>query len=83
MPVAVHAASRAPGRLGQAPDATYFASLMVNAAFSSNVVTYSLSQVDENLEWNIWPHLTHHISVFPGVQAAPRRDVWSMIPTNR
>src|SRR5580693_5664134 len=53
MLVAVHTASRAPGRLAQGSNGTFFASLMLNAAVSSNFATFSLSQMDENLEFNI------------------------------
>jgi hypothetical protein len=83
MLVAVHTASRAPGRLAQDSNATFFASLMLNAAASSNFATFSLSKVDENLEWNIWPHATHHAAVLPRAQTPLRREIWSLIPTNR
>ena len=83
MLVAVHSASRAPGRLGQGPDATFFASLMLNAAASSNLATFSLSQMDENLEWNIWPHPSHHVSALPRAETPLLREIWSVIPTNR
>ena len=39
MLVAVHTASRVPGRLAQGSNATYFASIMFNAAASSNLAT--------------------------------------------
>src|SRR5580658_4137840 len=58
MLVAVHTASRTPGRLAQGSNVTWIASLMLNAAASSNFATYSLSQMDENMEYNIWPHAT-------------------------
>jgi hypothetical protein len=83
MLVAVHTASRAPGRLAQGANATFFASLMLNAASSSNFATFSLTKMDENLEWNIWPHATHHVSVFPRAETPLRREIWSLIPTNR
>jgi hypothetical protein len=83
MLVAVHTASHAPGRLAQASNATYFATLMLDAAASSNIATFTLSEVDENLEWNIWPHPTHQAAA-PLRAETPfrRRDVWNLIPTN-
>jgi hypothetical protein len=83
MLVAVHAASHAPGRLAQGSNATFFATLMLDAAASSNIATYSLSQMDENLEWNIWPHPMHHVAAAPRAETPlRRRDLWSLIPTN-
>jgi hypothetical protein len=83
MLVAVHTASRAPERLTQGTDGTFFATLMLNAASCSNLAAYSLNQMDENLEWNIWPHLSHHVALSPRAEAPLRRDVWPLVPTNR
>jgi hypothetical protein len=83
MLVAVHTASRSPGRLGQGSNATFFASLMLGAATSSNWATFSLTQVDENLEYNIWPHAAHHVSVLSRAETPLRGEIWSVIPTNR
>jgi hypothetical protein len=84
MLLAVHTASHAPGRLAQGSNATFFASLMLNAAVSSNFANYPASQGDENLEWNIWSHATHRVAVVPRAEAPLRRerDAWSQIPTN-
>jgi hypothetical protein len=83
MLVAVHTASHAPGRLAQGSNTTFFATLMLNAAASSNIATFTLSEMDENLEWNVWSHPTHHAAV-PLRAETPlrRRDIWSLIPTN-
>ena len=83
MLVAVHTASRAPGRLAAGSNATLFASLVLNAAASSNFATYSLSQMDQNMEYNVWPHATHHVSVLPSAELPLRREILSLIPTNR
>jgi hypothetical protein len=83
MLVVVHTASRAPARLAQGSNGTFFATLMLNAACGSNMATYSLNQTDENLEWNIWPHATHDVALSPRAQAPLRRDVWPLVPTNR
>jgi hypothetical protein len=84
MLVAVHAASHAPGRLAQGSNSNFFASLMLDAAVSSNFAAYSASQVDQNLEYNIWTHATHHVAVFPRAETPLRRErgIWSQIPTN-
>ena len=83
MLVAFHTASRAPGRLTQGSNATFFATLMLDAAATSNIATFTLSEMDENLEFNIWPHPTHHVAA-PLRAETPlrRRDIWSLIPTN-
>jgi hypothetical protein len=82
MLVAVHTASRAPGRLAQGSNGTFFASLMLDAAASSNLATFSLSQMDENLEFNIWPHPSQHVSAPPRAETPLGREFWSVIPTN-
>jgi hypothetical protein len=79
--VAVHTASP-PAQLDSTNDAAFVSTLMVDAATSSNAPTYSLSGMDENLEWNIWPHALRTI------QASPRAEnrslkIWSLVPTNR
>jgi hypothetical protein len=80
--VATHTASRRLPRLSAPDDATSFATLMFNAATSNMQQTFVLSKMDENVEWNIWPH------PFPAQsarRAGPRSslDVWSVVPTNR
>jgi len=81
MLVAVHAASHAPGRRGS--NAAFFATLMLDAAATSNIATYSLSEMDENLEYNVWPHPDHQAATTI-VAETPlrRRDIWNLIPTN-
>jgi hypothetical protein len=83
MLVAVHTASRAPGRLAVGSNATIFASMVLNAAASSNFATFTLSQIDENLEYNVWPHATRHVSALPPAETPLRRDFGNVIPTNR
>ena len=83
MLVAVHTASRVPGRLAQGSNATFFATLMLNAAASSNFSTFSLSQVDENTEYNIWPHPMHHISAPLRAETPLGREILNLVPTNR
>jgi hypothetical protein len=83
MLVAVHTASHAPGRLAQGSNSTFFATLMIDAAASSNIATFTLSEMDENLEWNVWRHPTHHVTAPIGAETPlRRRDIWNLIPTN-
>jgi hypothetical protein len=83
MLVANHAASHAPGRLAQSTNAAFFATLLVDVAASSNMATFSLSQVDENIEYNVWTHPTHHVAAILRAETPlRRRDTWSLIPTN-
>ncbi len=83
MLVAVHAANHVPGRLTQGSNAAFFATLMIDAAATSNIATFTLSEMDENLEFNIWPHPTHYATA-PLRSETPlrRRDFWNVIPTN-
>jgi len=84
MLVAVHTASHAPGRLVQVSNSNFFASIMLNAAVTSNLAGYTLSQGDENLEWNTWwPHANHHTGTVARTEAPLRRENWSLIPTNQ
>ncbi len=82
MLVAVHTSSHAPGRLPQDSNATILASLVLDAAASSNFAAFSLTQLDENLRWNVWQHATHHVGVFPRAETPLRREFWSVIPTS-
>ena len=82
MLVAVHAASRSPGRSAAGSNAPLFALVALNAAASSNFAALPLSQTDQNLEYNVWSHATHHLAVLPRAEATLRREFWSVIPTN-
>ncbi len=70
--VAVHGASRHWPRLSVPDNATFFAKLMFNAATSNVQQTFVLSKMDENVEWNVWPH-----------PLAAQSAHWSVMPTNR
>ena len=79
---AVQSSSRHLPRLSAPDNATFFATLMFNAASSNVQQTFVLSKMDENVEWNVWPH------PFPAQtarRAGPHSglNVWSVIPTNR
>jgi hypothetical protein len=80
--VAVHSETQSPGQLDSRNNGVFFASFMLDAAGSSNVATYSLSQVDENLEYNVWPHATHHETFIPAANPPARLDAKNLIPTN-
>lgn len=54
--VAVHGSSRHLSRLSVADDATFFATLGSNGVTSNLQPTLVLSSLDENMEWNVWPH---------------------------
>jgi hypothetical protein len=70
--VAAQGASRHLPRESAPDNATFFATLMFNAATSNVQQTFALSKMDENLEWNIWPH-----------PLAAQTARWSGMPTNR
>jgi hypothetical protein len=79
--VTLHGASRPLPRLNAQDNATFFATLMLNAARSNVQQTFLLSQMDENMEWNIWPHpLPAQTVRHTGSHSS--LNVWSVIPTN-
>jgi hypothetical protein len=82
MLVAVHTASLASAPLASRNNSGSFFTLMLGAASSSNLATFSLSQADENMEWNVWPHLSHRAPPVPRAAARSRLDLRNAIPTN-
>ena len=70
--VAVNSGSRHSLRSGAPDNASFFATAFFNAASSNVQHTFVLSKMDENMEWNVWPHPFQSQS-----------SVWSVIPTNR
>ncbi len=81
--VAVHSSSRPSAQLAERNNGVFFATFMLDAAGSSNVGSYSVSQVDENLEFNVWPHATRQVTEVPRAQPQAAPDVRNLIPTNR
>jgi hypothetical protein len=73
MLVVVHTASRVPGRLGQGSNGTLLA---------SNAASFTFSEMDENLEYNFWPHFTPPVKS-QRAETLSRREIWNLIPTNR
>lgn len=69
-----HGAERRLARLSVPDNATFFATVMFNAAASNRAETLALSKGDENVEWNVWPH--------PLLAATSNLSPWSVIPTN-
>ena len=69
--VAVHGPGHHLSRLDTSDDAMFFGTLASNAATSNLQQTFVLSKMDENLEWNVWPH------PFAG------QSVRLTVPTNR
>ena len=83
MLVTVHVASRVPAPLARGSNGVIFATLILNVAATSNIAAYSLSQMDENLEWNVWSHPAHYAALTPRAETPFRRDSWLQFPTNR
>lgn len=81
--MAVHSGSRPSAQLASQTNGAFFATFILDAAGSSNLATYSLSQGDENLEFNVWPHATHHETPISRAEPHARFDVGNLIPTNR
>ena len=81
--VAVHSGSRPSAQLASRANGAFFATFILDAAGSSNLGTYSVSQGDENLEWNVWPHATRHDTRIPSAEPHARLNVGNLIPTNR
>jgi len=81
--VAVNSNSRHLPRLSTPDNDTFFTTVFLNAAASNVQKTFVLSKMDENMEWNVWPH--------PFAAPAARRasphsslnlNIWSVMPTN-
>jgi hypothetical protein len=84
MLVALHTSSLATAPLASRNNSGSLFTIMLNAASSSsNFATFSLSQMDENMEFNIWPHATHHLTLPPPAEPRARLDLFNVIPTNR
>ena len=54
--VAVYSANCRLPRLSRPDNATFFTTAMINASGSNVAHTLALSKMDENVEWNVWPH---------------------------
>jgi hypothetical protein len=80
--VAVHTASIATVPMTSRSNSGSIFTFMLNAAASSNLPAFSLSQMDENMEWNVIP-TNHHLSLVPPSEARARLDIFNVIPTNR
>jgi hypothetical protein len=82
--VAVNSSSRHLSRLRAAGNDTFFATLFFNAATSNVQNTFVLSKMDENMEWNVWPHpflaQTPHQAAS---HSSLNLNVLSLMPTNR
>jgi hypothetical protein len=83
MLVAVHTATLATTPLASRNSNGSFFTFMLTAADSSNLATFSLSQLDENMEYNVWAHATHYIAAVSRSESRPRLDIFNIIPTNR
>jgi hypothetical protein len=70
--VAVNSGNRHLPRLSRTDNVTFFATTFFNAAASNAQKTFVLSKLDENVEWNVWPH-----------PFAAQTIRWSAMPTNR
>jgi hypothetical protein len=80
--VAVHSGSRPSAQLASRNNGAFFATFILDGTGSSNLATYSLSQMDENLEFNVWPHAPHSETPVPRAEPGARFDL-SNVPTNR
>jgi hypothetical protein len=80
--VAVHGTNRHLPRLSAPDNASFFATLMFDAANSNMQQTFVLTKMDENVEWNVWPH---PLSAPEAGQAGPHSslNVLGVMPTNR
>jgi hypothetical protein len=84
MLVAVHTASQATVPLANRDsDGSFFTFMLRAATSSSNLATFSLSQMDENMEYNVWRHASHHLPTAPSAELPARLDLFNVIPTNR
>ena len=65
----------------------FIGTIAMSTQGASNLATYTLSQLDENLEWNVWPHATHYAAQLLREEAPSHlnllNNVLNLIPTNR
>jgi hypothetical protein len=80
--VAVHSASRHLPRLNSPDNASFFATVIFDAATSNVQHTFVLSKTDENMEWNVWPHPLP-VQMARRTEPCSSLNIWSVIPTNR
>ncbi|HZM05636.1 MAG TPA: hypothetical protein VFC44_21750 [Candidatus Saccharimonadales bacterium] len=80
--IVVNSSNRPAMPLVSGTNGAFFAISMLDAG-SSNLPVYSLSQRDENLEWNVWPHAAHHVQTLSHNESRSRLNVLNSIPTNR
>jgi hypothetical protein len=81
--VAVHSESGPAARLVGPTNGAFFATFMLDAAGASNLGTYSVNQGDENLEWNVWPHASHHVTAIAPEEPQVRVSAGNPVLTNR
>jgi hypothetical protein len=82
--VAVNSTNRHLPRLSVPGNDTFFATLFINAVTSNVQSTFVLSKMDENMEWNVWPHpFPAQTSHRAASHSSLNLNVLSMIPTNR
>jgi hypothetical protein len=80
--VAMPGSSRRLARLGAPDSAASFATLALAGASSNLQQTFVLSKLDENVEWNFWPHpLSTQTSAVSRAWSGP--NFRGFIPTNR
>ena len=78
--VATHGPSRHLPRLSVPDNASFFATLVFNAATSNGPQTFVLGKMDENVEWNVWPH---PLATPTAGRAGPHFSLNDVMPTNR
>src|SRR5580693_2236251 len=73
--VAVHSESGPSARFAGPTNGAFFATFMLDAGGASNLGTYSVNQGDENLEWNVWAHASHHVTAIAPEEPPVRANV--------
>jgi hypothetical protein len=74
MLVVMHTATLATTPLASQTNSGSLFTIMLTAADSSNLATFTLSQLDENMEYNVWSHASHHIPVVFRPESRPQPD---------
>ena len=83
--VMVQTGVRQPAQVENRNNTAFFTTFMLGDPASSNVATYCMTQFDQTLEWNVWPHAAHNVAEAPTAEPAQplRFDARSSVPTNR
>jgi hypothetical protein len=83
--VMVQTGVRQPAQGDNHSNTAFFSAFILGDPASANVATYCMTQFDQTLEWNVWPHAAHNVAELHTAEPTQtlRFDAPSSAPTNR